>query len=98
MHAWGADLVGVNCGLGPAHAVRIIAVMRAAGIEPLAVQPSAGLPRMTPDGPRYELTPTSFAEEARPLCDLGVALLGGCCGTTPAHIAALKALLDRQVS
>jgi methionine synthase I (cobalamin-dependent) len=94
MVAWGADVVGVNCGFGPAHAVRAIASMRGAAVAPLAAQPSAGLPSMTPDGPRYRLTPAAFADEARPLRDLGVALLGGCCGTTPAHIAALKALLE----
>jgi homocysteine S-methyltransferase len=94
MRAWGADVVGVNCGFGPAHAVRAIATIRAAGVGVLAAQPSAGLPSMTAHGPRYRLTPTPFAKEAIPLRDLDMALLGGCCGTTPAHIAALKALLE----
>jgi 5-methyltetrahydrofolate--homocysteine methyltransferase len=83
--ALGAALVGLNCMPPPQTAA---ALERLAGRArlPLFVQPSAGPP--SPEG-GYPIGPDDFAEWARPLAGLGLAGLGGCCGTTPAHVAAL---------
>ncbi|MCX6022130.1 MAG: homocysteine S-methyltransferase family protein [Chloroflexi bacterium] len=86
----GADAVGVNCGDGPATA--LAAARRIAAAFPgvwLIVQPSAGLPNS--DGRGWPVTPQDFAGFAVEAMELGAVLVGGCCGTTPAHIAAVCA-------
>jgi 5-methyltetrahydrofolate--homocysteine methyltransferase len=90
----GADLVGSNCGNG-------IEIMVAIGREfasntrlPIAIQSNAGLPQLVGTELRWPETPEHFAEHARPLIGLPVALLGGCCGTGPDHIRALRQLVD----
>jgi 5-methyltetrahydrofolate--homocysteine methyltransferase len=90
----GADLVGSNCGNG-------IEIMVAIGLEfsrvtrlPIAIQSNAGLPQLVGTELRWPETPEHFAEHARPLVELPVALLGGCCGTGPDHIRALRLLVD----
>ncbi|MEQ1860960.1 MAG: homocysteine S-methyltransferase family protein, partial [Chthoniobacteraceae bacterium] len=83
----GADVVGVNCAGTPAE---MLAALGDADVAETAVFPSAGLPDA--DG-RYGLTPAVFAEGAHALAGRGVRLIGGCCGTTPEHIAALVARL-----
>jgi len=90
----GADAVGSNCGLGIAHLVKIARAFREATRLPLVIQPNAGLPRAVGTQTIYDETPEILAEGARELVDLGVAVIGGCCGTTPAHIRALRALAD----
>jgi len=90
----GADAVGSNCGLGVAHLVAIAREFRAATRLPLVIQPNAGLPRTAGGRTVYDETPETLATGARELVDLGVAIVGGCCGTTPAHIRALRAMVD----
>ena len=92
--AAGADAVGSNCGLGVAHLVAIARAFRAASALPLVIQPNAGLPRIVGGRTVYEESPEVLAAGARELVDLGVAIVGGCCGTTPAHIRALRAVAD----
>lgn len=90
--ALGVDAVGINCSTGPADmAVAVKQILRATHL-PVIVQPNAGLPKF--DGGRavYDMTPARFATEAAQLKALGVDILGGCCGTTPACIAAIKNL------
>lgn len=82
-----ADVVGINCVNGPAAAVRLLAGL--AGHGPLAAFPSAGLPTRTPGGLVYPATPQDFADALPALAASGVRLVGGCCGTTPAHLASL---------
>jgi methionine synthase / methylenetetrahydrofolate reductase (NADH) len=90
----GVDAIGVNCGEGPAQALRIVRTMRqyAIGI-PLMVRPNAGGP--TEIGGRfvYPATPGYFAEHARAFIDEGVSIIGGCCGTGAPHIAAMAQVL-----
>jgi homocysteine S-methyltransferase len=81
----GADVVGVNCAGTPAE---ILAAFGDANLTETAAFPSAGLPDSTG---HYGLTPATFAEGAGELIARGVRLIGGCCGTTPEHIAALAA-------
>ena len=86
----GADAIGVNCGEGPAQVLRIARAMRphAAGL-PLVARSNAGGPREVAGRFVYPATPDYFAEHARAMLDEGVAVVGGCCGTGPAHTAAV---------
>ncbi len=87
--AWGADVIGVNCGDGPAGVFdvvsRMIEQMRPTGL-PLAAMPNAGIPRRVEGRLLYMANPEYFGVYARRLIKLGVRLLGGCCGTTADHI------------
>ncbi len=85
----GVDALGMNCGFGPEAMLPLVGRMAAVSSLPLAVNPNAGLPAVRGGKTVYDLTPADFAEEAGRLLSLGVSLIGGCCGTTPAHIAAL---------
>ena len=90
----GADAVGANCGMGTAEMVDVARELRRHTSLPLVVQPNAGLPRTLGGGLTYDEGPEQMAERAGDLLDIGVALVGGCCGTTPDHIRALRALVD----
>jgi homocysteine S-methyltransferase len=94
----GANAVGINCGVGPQAALDMLQTMaegRGAGPQaPLAVKPNAGLPRLVAGEPQYPSTPEYFADFALRARDLGATLIGGCCGTTPEHIRAMRAALD----
>jgi len=92
----GADGVGSNCNLDSATMAALARPMRAFLPDtPLLIQPCAGQPRAMLDHVEYPDKPEDFAGNLAPLADLGVELLGGCCGTSPAHIAALRAALHR---
>ncbi len=82
---WGADVIGVNCGDGPAGVFDAIERMRATGL-PLAAMPNAGIPRRIEGRFLYMANPEYFGVYARRLIRLGVRLVGGCCGTTMDHI------------
>ena len=92
----GPDAIGVNCGQGPAQAVRAIRAMRdrAAGI-PLVARPNAGGPLQIGGRFLYPATPEYMAESAAVLLDEGVAVIGGCCGTGPSHTRAIAAVISR---
>ncbi|MGA2383714.1 MAG: homocysteine S-methyltransferase family protein [Gemmatimonadales bacterium] len=90
----GADAVGSNCGNGVEHMIAIAREFRAAGRLPLVIQPNAGLPRIAGGRTVYDETPAFLADKARELVSLGVSIIGGCCGTTPEHIRALRAMVD----
>ena len=90
----GADAVGINCSLGPKEIFPMAKRLAEAvpGNFPVFVKPNAGLPRA--DGSGYDITPQLFALQMKPYRELHLFAAGGCCGTTPAHIAALRAALD----
>ena len=95
----GADAVGVNCGSGPRAALDIVgdvaAAMAALGQPPpLFAAPNAGLPRVTGGRPLYPSSPAYFADFALRAQDLGTAIVGGCCGTTPDHVRAMRVAID----
>lgn len=90
--ALGADAVGANCSTGPADMAVCAADMLRATKLPIIMQPNAGLPIMRGGVAFYDMTPDAFREEAKKLKALGVDILGGCCGTTPDCIAAVKAI------
>jgi homocysteine S-methyltransferase len=89
----GADVIGVNCGVGPQVALQVLETMRRQTKLPLSGQPNAGLPARVDGRFFYFATPEYFAMFAREAADLGIAYIGGCCGTTPAHISAMRAAL-----
>ena len=93
LQAAGASLVGGNCGAVPEAWVEVAQRMRAATDLPLLFQPNAGLPTASGDRLIYPADPVRFAQNAMRLFDAGVSVVGGCCGTMPAHIAAVCSLL-----
>ncbi|WP_428567897.1 MAG: homocysteine S-methyltransferase family protein [Solidesulfovibrio sp. DCME] len=96
MENLGVDLVGVNCGAGPDD-MRLVAEVFARRLTtPFFVKPNAGMPRLEGGRTVFPMGPQEFAEKTAAFADLGAKALSGCCGTTPAHIAALaKALSGR---
>jgi homocysteine S-methyltransferase len=87
------DAIGVNCGVGPQSALDAIARMAARTQRPLVAMPNAGHPTTQGGRQMYVSTPEYFADYARRFAAAGVSIVGGCCGTTPAHIAAMRAAL-----
>src|SRR5262249_15810031 len=91
----GADMVGANCSVGPLRMLEVIHRLAAAGGLPLSVQPNAGLPQFVDGRFVYLTNPEYFADYAGRFAEAGARLIGGCCGTTPAHVAAMRGALDR---
>jgi len=93
--AAGADAAGANCGRGPAEMEIIAAEMAQARTDDilLVAQSNAGLPQVVGDHFEYDATAGDMASHAARLAELGIDLVGGCCGSTPAHIAAMGATL-----
>ena len=90
----GADVVGVNCGVGPQAALDMLQGMASsAATAPLAVKPNAGLPRVVEGQLRYPSDAAYFADFALRAKDMGAMLIGGCCGATPAHVRAMREAL-----
>ncbi len=84
----GVDAIGINCSLGPNEVYEIAKVLCECTNLPVIVKPNAGLPR--PDNSGYDIDENQFAEAMKQIIDLGVCIVGGCCGTTPDYIKALK--------
>ena len=87
--AAGADAVGVNCAVGPHAVYDALAPVVARIDRPISVMPNAGYPQLVDGRTVYGSTPRYFARFARAFVELGANVVGGCCGTTPAHIAAM---------
>ncbi len=85
----GADVVGVNCSTGPQEMAEIIRKMKVYANVPLLAKPNAGLPEIMDGDTVYNMGPEEFASFGPLLVEAGAAVLGGCCGTTPEHIALL---------
>jgi homocysteine S-methyltransferase len=93
----GADVVGVNCGLGPQSALDVIEQMAASPLHSLlSAYPNAGLPRVVGGVSTYPATPAYFRDYARRLVEAGAAVVGGCCGTTPEHISAMREVIGGE--
>lgn len=93
MEGAGADVVGVNCSDGPQGVFETVKRMIAVTGRPVSAMPNAGLPQMVQGRMLYMATPEYMAEYARRYAQLGVTLIGGCCGTTPRHIMEMKKYL-----
>jgi homocysteine S-methyltransferase len=90
---WGADAVGVNCSTGPTTVLSAIEAMRPATTLPLAAMPNAGMPRAVEGRNIYLCSPEYMASFARQAIQAGVQFVGGCCGTTPNHIRAMRSAM-----
>jgi 5-methyltetrahydrofolate--homocysteine methyltransferase len=86
----GIDMIGLNCATGPGEMSEHLRYLAAHARIPISCEPNAGLPMLTSDGARYPLTPAQLADaHDRFTREFGLSLVGGCCGTTPEHTAAL---------
>lgn len=88
-----ADVVGVNCSLGPKQLLPVVKKLLASTYKPVIVQANAGLP--DPEG-RYSVGAEEFASYCLEYAEAGVSVIGGCCGTTPAHIAEIKKVIGAR--
>src|SRR6266853_4406921 len=93
LQEWGADVIGCNCSVGPVAMLDAIERVRAATSLPISAQPNAGIPRSVEGRNIYLCSPEYMASYARKFVAAGVSLVGGCCGTTPEHIRAMKSAL-----
>ena len=89
----GADVVGVNCSDGPVAMLEVVERLSTTAAAPLAAQPNAGRPREVEGRTLYMSSPEFVASYARRFTRAGVTLVGGCCGTTPDHIRAIKTVV-----
>jgi homocysteine S-methyltransferase len=90
---WNVEVLGINCSVGPVAMLDAIERVRAVTSLPLAAQPNAGMPRSVEGRNIYLCSPEYMASYARKFVAAGVQLIGGCCGTTPDHIRAMKSAL-----
>ncbi|MDQ3713107.1 MAG: bifunctional homocysteine S-methyltransferase/methylenetetrahydrofolate reductase [Acidobacteriota bacterium] len=97
---YGADVIGLNCGVGPTHILTALEKMRAVTTKKLAAQPNAGLPRDVQGRQFYMCSPEYMSKFAKRFIKAGASFIGGCCGTTPQHIKlisdAVRAVSPRQ--
>ena len=96
LQALGAGAVGCNCSTGPDDMARFIGAMRPYAKVPLVAKPNAGLPRSAGGDTVYDMGAAEFARRAGALVAAGAGILGGCCGTTPQHVAALRKAVSRK--
>src|SRR3970282_1460715 len=86
----GADVIGLNCAVGPAGMLDAVERMAAVTDRPLSAQPNAGLPRDVGDRKMYLASPDYMARYARRFIEAGARVVGGCCGTPPDHIRKIR--------
>jgi len=87
---WGADVVGLNCSVGPAGMLEGVERLAKVTDRPLSAQPNAGLPKDVGDRKIYLASPEYMASYARRMIEAGARFVGGCCGTTPEHIKKIR--------
>jgi len=92
----GANVIGSNCGNGIDTMVQVAAAFRKCTDLPLIIQSNAGLPRTEAGKLIYDETPAFMAERVAKLLEIGVSIIGGCCGTTPDHIRAIREAVDSR--
>jgi len=87
--------VGANCGIGPENYIRIAELLRAATDLPVWIKANAGLPQLGPGGKTiFPMGPAEFARYVPAIISAGANFIGGCCGTTPRHISAVRKAVD----
>ena len=97
LSAMGADVIGANCSLGPEQLVPIVKELAENCSCPISIQPNAGMPHLVDGKTVFPMTPEDFGKWAPELVKAGATFIGGCCGTTPAHIKAIKEALKGVV-
>lgn len=90
LEAMGADIIGANCSLGPAQLLPIVQKLAGATKCPISIQPNAGMPKLINKQTIFPMTPEEIGIWAAQLVSAGAHYIGGCCGTTPEHIKAIK--------
>lgn len=90
LEGMGADAIGANCSLGPKQLRNVAEELLKYASVPVILKPNAGLPKTVNKNTVFDIEPEEFAEEVFSLMQKGVSVVGGCCGTTPEYIAALK--------
>lgn len=95
MENWGADVIGCNCGADLTSLLETVRRMALLTGRPLCAQPSAGLPFISEGQTVYPCLPEEMAEATAQFIQMGVRMVGGCCGTTPDHIAAIRRAVDQ---
>jgi homocysteine S-methyltransferase len=93
---WGADVIGINCSVGPVPVLDALERVRAVTSVPLSAQPNAGMPRAVDGRTIFLSSPEYMANYAEKFVEIGVSLIGGCCGTTPDHIHDMKGRLKKK--
>lgn len=96
LSALGASAVGLNCSLGPTELAPLVGELAPHDRALVMAQPNAGLPRIQDGETVFDVGPNEFAQAMEAILDVGATVVGGCCGTTPDHIAALRALIDAR--
>ena len=96
LSALGASAVGLNCSLGPTELAPFVGELAPYDRALVMAQPNAGLPRIQDGETVFDVGPNEFAQAMEAILDAGATVVGGCCGTTPDHIAALRALIDAR--
>jgi len=94
LDGFGADVIGLNCSVGPQGVLEAVERMARATARPLSAQPNAGLPRQVGDRKMYMASPEYTGEYAKRLVEAGARFVGGCCGTTPEHIKTVAAYVQ----
>jgi len=92
----GADVIGSNCGTGIEDMIGTAREFKKQSKLPLIMQPNAGIPTTQGGKPVYPETPEFMAEKAKEFVSIGVSVIGGCCGTTPEHIRAIREMVEQQ--
>ena len=92
----GVDAVGVNCSMGPKELLPVVEEILSVATCPVIAQANAGLPRMEGGNTVYDITPTEYASYVDQMLAMGVTIVGGCCGTTPAFIREVKKKLEER--
>lgn len=93
LQSLGADAIGVNCSTGPEEMIPLVKTMVQYANVPILAKPNAGMPELVDGETIYAMTPEEFAEFGRQLVVAGASMVGGCCGTTSAHITALAQMV-----
>lgn len=94
LEAAGADVIGSNCGNGAENMVAVARAMKAVSELPIIIQSNAGIPATRGGELVYPESPEFMAEKAKDMVSLGVSIIGGCCGTTPGHVRAIREIVD----
>lgn len=92
----GADAIGFNCGLGPEQMKKLLPQLMACCSLPVVINPNAGLPVVVNGQTVFDVEPDAFAESVKMLVEMGADVVGGCCGTTPAHIKRVVELCGKM--
>lgn len=92
----GVDAIGFNCGLGPEQMKNLLPQLTKCCSVPIVINPNAGLPVVVDGQTVFNVDPDEFAESVKTLVEMGASVVGGCCGTTPAHIQKVTALCGKM--